>query len=186
MTPIVIDPPQDEPITLEEAKAHLRVVFDDEDADIARMITAARQACEERTQRALMPQTVGIALPSFAARIELPRMPYIDGLQVKYTDQDGAEQTLSSGFVLNDYVEPPSIHLAYGASWPAVQSGPTAVRIQYRAGYEGGVPEALKQWMLLAIGTMYEHRESLVAGVSVAELPDGFMSLLLQPYIVYL
>ena len=38
------------------------------------------------------------------------------------------------------------------------------------------------KWMLLCVGTWYNLRESVVAGVSVAELPRGAWDALLDPY----
>jgi peptide/nickel transport system permease protein len=50
--------PASEPITLTEAKAHLRVDFDDDDTLITAMIAAARGYVEEHCNRALLTQTV--------------------------------------------------------------------------------------------------------------------------------
>ena len=50
----LVSAPAGEPITLLEAKQHLRVDVDDDDALIGSLITAARQAAETRTGRQLM------------------------------------------------------------------------------------------------------------------------------------
>lgn len=60
-------PPVQEPVTLAEAKTHLRVTYTDDDALIAELITAARQWFEEQTYRALVTQTWDLKLD------ELPR-----------------------------------------------------------------------------------------------------------------
>ncbi len=45
----------------------------------------------------------------------------------------------------------------------------------------GELPEGLRAWLLLAVGTLYTHRETLARGQQV-ELPGGFWDHLLDPY----
>lgn len=177
-----------EPITLAEAKAHLRVVAPDDDEYITGLIVAARQMVEGRTQRALVPTTKTVALPAFCDGVELPGVPFGAVNSVTYTDAAGAEQTLApSVYEVYPYAEPARLHLAVGETWPATQPRRAAVVITYEAGYvtPSEVPAPLRQWMLLAIGALYEHREQLAAGVQVFALPADFLGLLWQPYMVY-
>lgn len=193
MTPIVVTPPSEEPITLDEAKAHLRQTYSDDDAYITALITAARQLVEGYTNRALMPQRIRIGMDGFCAVTKLPRLPFKDNLsappvEVKYIDENGAQQTLpESTYYINQYVEPVQVSLASGQSWPTITRVPAGVTMEYDVGYADAdaVPGPLKQWMLLAIGAMYDHRDELTAGVEVYCLPKEFMSLLWQPYMVY-
>ena len=46
------------------------------------------------------------------------------------------------------------------------------------------MPAAIKQCMLLAIGTMYENRATVAAG-QLSALPDRFWSALLDPFRLY-
>jgi uncharacterized phiE125 gp8 family phage protein len=171
-----------EPITLAQAKAHLRVDGSDEDVMIAGFIVAARQACEQRTQRAMIESTYVTTLPGFESRMQL-QGPLLAVSAVKYLDAAGSEQTLSpSAYVVDQYALPPAVLRASDATWPTVAAGrPDAVRITYTAGYAtaAAVPAPLVQWMLLQIGNMHQHRESTVGG-TVAELP--YADALLQPY----
>lgn len=61
----LVSAPAGEPITLLEAKQHLRVDVDDDDALIGSLITAARQAAETRTGRQLMTARWKLVLDGF-------------------------------------------------------------------------------------------------------------------------
>lgn len=181
----VITAPTEEPVTPGEAKLHLRVDGTDDDALITALIVAAREAAEHITGRALMPQTLELALDAFyefnrdhpgrhAYRVILPRPPVASITSVKYVDTTGTLQTLDpSAYVLDDYSEPARLVPAYGTCWPATRCQENAVLIQYEAGYAdaASVPQQIKSWMLLRIGMLYENREGIVAGVPLAEMP---------------
>lgn len=183
----VITPAADEPLTLEEVKANLRIVFADEDMDIERMIRAARQMAEERLNRALMPQTLAFGADAFCATMKVPRPPLIEIDSLKYTDSDGTEQTMpDTGYLVDGFADPPTISAAPGTTWPSTRAQSGAVVVQYQAGYAdaASVPEPIRQWMLLAIGAFYEHRSMVNEGQTYV-LPDDFYKWLLQPYVVY-
>lgn len=178
-----------EPITLAQAKDHLRVVGADEDAYITGLIVAAREAAEGRTQRALVPRNEVLALECWPAAIRLPWPPLQAVTGIEYDDQDDTEQTVpDSGYRVNSYVEPARITRKGTEGWPTVLAGDAVIRVRYRTGYASpsSVPASLRQWMLLAIGTMYENRESAAPCAQIYELPEDFMSLLLQPHVVYM
>jgi uncharacterized phiE125 gp8 family phage protein len=188
MAVVVTIPPTAEPLTLAEVKMHLRLEYGEDDADVLRMIRVARQMAEGRTGRALMPQTLTFAADEFCGTIKVPRPPLRNLDSIKYVDANGATQTLDpAAYRLDGFQDPPRISAAYGAPWPATRDQTSAVQVQYQAGYAdaASVPEPIRQWMLLAIGAMYENRESLSAGVQVYALPEQFMYDLLQPYMVY-
>lgn len=182
--PDVIGTPE-EPITLQQAKNHLRVIGESEDAQIGDMITAARQMLEGRLNRTLVHTGVLEVLDGFYSGMPLSSVPYLDGLQIEYVDTEGETQTYNESFYLDARREPARIYPLHGESWPAVRSGHGAVILRYHAGYNGNVPAPLKQWMLLAIGTMYEHRATEVVGTITSTLSEDFMRWLWQPYMVY-
>lgn len=159
----LITAPVAEPITLAEAKAHLRVDVIDDDAYITALIVAARQAAEHATGRALMPQTWELALDAFDDVILLPRPPLASVTSVTYIDADGVTQTLAS-YLLDDHSQPARLLPAYGADWPTTREQANAVLIRYSAGYAdaASVPQPIKSWMLLHIGMLYENREAVV------------------------
>jgi len=191
MTLKLISGPSAEPISLADAKAHLRVDADGEDALIGLLIGSARQAAEHQLGRALIAQTWELVLDAFpAAEIEIPAAGVSAITSVKYLDSTGAEQTLdSAAYVLDAESTPAYLLPAAGYSWPSTADAVNTVRVRFTAGFgatAADVPAAIRHWMLLHIGSGYANRESVAAGVSVAELPGRYHASLLDPYRVYL
>lgn len=179
----LITAPTVEPITLAEAKAHLRITGNDDDTAIGVLITTARQTAEQITGRALMPQTWEKTLDAFPDNeIELPWPPLVSITSVKYIDIAGSQQTLASTeYTADNDSEPGWLLLAYGKDWPATQEVANAVRVRYLAGYAdaASVPAAIKNWMLLKIGELYANREASAERPAVAH---GFADHLLDRY----
>lgn len=176
-----------EPVTLDEAKAHLRVIGSDEDDLISALIVAAREMAEGRLNRTITQRTRTEVFTSWRDDLVLPKPPIVSVDSVAYTDDVGEVQTLDQDqYFAAVYLEPAVVELVPGFQGPALHFRHHPIAVTYTAGYpEGDVPRAICQWMLLAIGTLYQNRESMVTGVTVAELPENFMALLLQPYRVY-
>ncbi len=182
MTTTRITQPANEPITLAEAKAHLRLTHDDEDLLISAMISAARTACEDRLQRTLITSRWLLTLPGFSSVIYLAMGDVQSVTSVSYTDPDGATQTLSpSAYQLGRSNGRAVLVPAPGQSWPATQAGLVeAVSVEYAAGYgdaAASVPAPLKAWILLALGDLFENRQATSIGNTVNPLPfaDGLL-----------
>ena len=188
MALIRIVAPASEPVDLATAKLHCRVDGSDEDALITALIVAAREKAEHETGRALVTQTWELVKDDFLSACTLRKAPIQSVTSVKYLDANtGAEQTLDPAeYLLDKDNEPGKVVPAYGKTFPATYGVPNAVRIRYVAGYgnAAAVPQAIKQWMLLAVGTMYAQRETAIAG-QIASIPDRFWSGLLDPYRLY-
>lgn len=183
----LITAPASEPITLAEAKAHLRVTHSAEDTLIESLIKEARDFCEAETGRALMAQTWEKTYDNFPAALELAKLPVSSVTTLKYTDENGAEQTLSSAsYVLDNASDDRSAWVvpAEGYSWPATYTGINGVRVRFIAGYADtdSVPAALKQWIKLQIGSWYNNREAVTPG-QMSRLP--YIDSLLNAYRVW-
>lgn len=182
----VITGPSSEPVSLDEAKLHLRVDGTTEDALISSLIVAAREEVEHLTGRALMTQTLEAAFDCFTDKMRLPKPPLVSITSVKYIDDSGVEQTLdAANYYVDDHREPVRFVRAFGVCWPSTRRQESAVKILYQAGYAsaGAVPAGIKAWMLLRIGSLYANRESEAVGVTVAALP--YVDRLLDVYRVY-
>ena len=176
-------------VTLVEAKAHLRVDTSDDDTLITAMITAATEAAEQATGRAIMPQTWELTLDAFPAALELTRVPVDSITSVAYVDLDGTDQTLSALLYSLDNADdfgPAYVVPAYDTEWPDTRDQINAVKVRYVAGYANAaaVPESIKSWIKLQVGAMYESREIETIGMG-KPIALGFADRLLDRYKVW-
>jgi uncharacterized phiE125 gp8 family phage protein len=180
--------PTVEPVTLEDAKTHLRVDNTDEDDLIEGLIQTAREYCETFTGRAFITQTwywKADRFPYFQ-KIYLPRPPLVSITAVSYVDQNGTTQTWAptTGYQLSQPAGPKagyaSILPAYGTSWPTTRYQLEAVTVEYVCGYgqPPAVPASIPAAMKLLIGHLYENREAVVLGVNPLDLPLAIPALL--------
>jgi uncharacterized phiE125 gp8 family phage protein len=189
---LIEGPDNDAVLTLEQAKAHLRVDFDDDDELIESYIAAAIQNVDGRDGwlgRALAAQTWELRLPEFCGRqIMVPLPPLISIESVKYYDTADVLQTLSA----DDYevvgiggFGKARIVLKSGKAWPGIAKRAENVVVRFTAGYispdsppVGSVPAPILTAIKRQVGTMYELRETLVVNASVAKLPGATEALL--------
>lgn len=180
----LISGPAAEPITAADIVGRIGVnVGDIASADLNAMIASARRWVEDYTSRALIDQTLELALDAFdSAPIELPRSPVSAITSVKYTDTAGAEQTVNAaGYVLDDYDSVHRLLLAYGYAWPSPRVQPNAVRIRYVAGYGAdgtAVPPPIVQAIVLIVGQAYRAQPSHESGLYPAMIPNAAKELL--------
>lgn len=171
--------------SIEDARAQTRASeCGDEDALLSALISAATQTASDRLQRALVPARYRLTLDAFEPVILLSMPPILSVESVIYIDPDGRPQTLSPSDYLVDAVsEPGRLLPAPGQSWPATQDRVNAVEVTYSAGYSGGnVPFPIKQWILLAVGDMYENRSRSAEKPIV---PQNFADGLLDSYRIF-
>ena len=197
-------PPAAEPVTLAEAKLHLRVDHTSDDTLISALIVAAREHVENYLGGSLVQQTRAVYLSSGPySPFRLPCGPVQSIESVKYTDSDGGEHTVSEDLY---YLTPGGeLCLETFESWPTARlRGPGAIEIVYTTGYEpvvtvipgeeegdpdteetdydANIPQAIKQAMLLLIGEWYEQREAAAdTKYTIQTIPWGVKQLL-SPY----
>jgi uncharacterized phiE125 gp8 family phage protein len=163
-------------VSLERAKAHLRVDSTDDDELITAMIGAAVHYAEAYMGRALVDTTLDLVLDTFPAGrkpLLLRRPPLIEFLGVFVADSDG-DETEIEGIVVDDVAEPARL-IAPDSGWPTGTRA-ASIRIRYRAGYvsydaeasppatAGDVPPDIAAAILLYVGSLYQVREDQTPG----------------------
>jgi uncharacterized phiE125 gp8 family phage protein len=186
--PILITPPASTPVTLAEAKAHLRVEHSEEDTLISGLISAATSYLDGWTGilvRALVTQTWRQDFSNFCSKMRLPLYPVASVSSVNYIDVTGATISLAStefellADQLGAYISPKA-----GKAWPVTGEGAVMANVTYIAGVASpDVPQAIKQAILLMIGDWYRSRETVAIGVTTERIAlSATVSALLTPF----
>jgi uncharacterized phiE125 gp8 family phage protein len=169
--------PDVEPLTLDQARAHLKLDPDltAENQEIADWIVGARELTEEFCKQTWVESTWLLTLDGFpsgclplnrsAERIALPMGPVLDVVRVSYLDSVGDRQEITDYQTLLDSV-PPAIFPALNRTWPWTNGAAACVEIEYRAGYASGgsptdatgVPARVRQTMRAILAKWHENR----------------------------
>ncbi|WP_172122759.1 head-tail connector protein [Devosia sp. 919] len=176
MTSYLLAGPAEEPVSLAEAKAFLRVDDGAEDALITTLIGAARVHLEGVTGRALLAQTWRIVLDDWPTTrcVRLPVTPFISLLDINAVDDAGGLHPIALAQFLS---EPDRLLL------PATVSGMPRLReqqgleIDYVAGFgtePEDVPADIRQALLVLVAHWFEHRDAVIIAGSGAVVPSGF------------
>lgn len=184
-------PPTVEPVTVAEAKNHLRVDTTEDDGYISTLITAAREWCEQYLDRTLVLTQWAMRLHRFPTDsqypIELPRPPVVasgtaTAVSITYTAESGGTATLSTAQYRVQRLETPGrVTTIYGGTWPAAMEDNDAVIVRWWAGYGdsgSSVPAGIRHAMLMLVGHWYEQRSSVLTGSISKEVEFGVKTLL--------
>ena len=186
----LITPPAEEPVSLIEAKLHLRVEFDEDDTLIASLISAARQAAETLTGRQFTTARWKLVLDGFPrGAIALAKCPVQSVVAVNYQDMNLMVQTMpASTYTVDTACEPGRITPVFGQIWPVCLPQIGAVMVTFDAGYGAAaqVPDGIKSWIKLRVGSLYAHREEMAVLSRGRIDPLPFVAGLLDPYRVVL
>ena len=172
--------PSTEVVTTTEVLRHLHWSTADAGllTDLTWMIKAAREEAEQITGRSIGSQTISYKFDSFDGAIYLPRAPITSVTSVKYLDFAGDEQTVSSADYTFDNSDPPRI--VHDDIWPSSNGETDSVRVVFVAGYSDSTcPAAIRQWILLKVGSLFVNRESSAERPAV---PLQFVDHLLDRY----
>lgn len=162
----LVTPPASVLVSLAEAKMHLRVEHDAEDAYLPTLVASAESLIGGRdgwTGRALISQTWRLTLPGFPVGgvLRLPLPPLISVTHVKYYDANDTQQTFSAdNYTVQTTDTPGRIVLDAAVGWPSTYSRIDAVEVQFVCGYAdaASVPAPIKHAALIILASLYRNR----------------------------
>jgi uncharacterized phiE125 gp8 family phage protein len=182
MSSFLLTAPAAEPLSLDEAKAHLRVESSDEDDLIAALVTGARLHVEAQTRRALISQSWRVTADAWPpdGRLTVTPAPLQSLTAVRVYDEEGTARDVDLQTFVLDLANSALVF----APWALPAPGRCAlgIEIDVVAGYSAtanDVPEPLRQAIRLLIAHWYENRGLAAAGQSL--LPET-VAALLAPY----
>jgi uncharacterized phiE125 gp8 family phage protein len=122
-------------------------------------------------------------LPGHA--ILIPKAPVQSIVSIDYLDMGSVQRTMpSANYVADLACEPARITPVFGQIWPITLPQIGAVSVTFDAGWgnAASVPEGIKRWILLRVGSLYQNREEVAAMArgTIQSLP--FIDGLLDPY----
>jgi len=182
------------PLSLADAKQHLRIEASNHDDDALVQtyidaVVASFDAADGKINFPLLSQSWALDLDwSFAAGFDdpdvdesilLPLPPVTAVTAVKYRDSDGTLTTLSSSAY--DVLLPEGrIAPVYGTSWPATRYQRRAVTIEYTCGHSvpDAVPMNVRAAILLWVGHLYANREAVNVGNIAQTMPMSVSDLI--------
>ncbi len=171
----------DEILSLEDAKRFIRVVDADDDADIQSFIDSAITEAQDITNRQFASATYEMYLSNFPREnFKFPKNPVQEIVSIEYMDINGVYQTIDSTsyYLFHEYEVCKIVFYTFPVI--TMKNHKQAVRITFKSGYASNFPADLRQWLKVRVSTLYEYREELTAGVSIAK--NNHVDSILQRY----
>lgn len=168
--------PAEEPVSLAEARAFLKVDDTAEDALLTTLVGAARLHVEGITGRALMAQSWRVVLDAWPAdrQAKLPVTPLMAVTEITAYDASGAGHDIPLSQFLR---EPDRLLLPQTVSGMPVLRERQGIEMDYVAGFgtePGDVPADIRQAILMLVAYWFEHRDAVIVAGSGAVVPSGF------------
>ena len=186
MTAALITGPALEPVSLADAKAHLRIDGEADDAFLTAAIASARLHVEALTRRLLIEQTWRVYLDSWPRKriVTIPVAPLIAVETVTVYGGDGEPATVDADDYEVDAVSVPGrLILAAGTPGAAGRSA-NGIEIDVTCGYGASsidVPAPLRQAVMMLVAHWYEHRGAVGHDLA-GEIPPLGFDALIAPY----
>ncbi|KKC39940.1 hypothetical protein WH87_06760 [Devosia epidermidihirudinis] len=176
MTSYLLAGPAEEPVSLAEAKAFLKVDDTAEDGLIATLIGAARLHIEGVTGRALLAESWRVVLDGWPDNrvIKLPVTPFISVTQISAFDEAGAVHEVPLAQFMS---EPDRLVLPASIAGTPLLRAQMGIEIDYVAGFgtePSDVPADIRQALLVLVAYWHEHRDAVIVAGSGAVVPSGF------------
>ena len=177
--------PSTTPVSLAEAKTHLRVTGSDDDTYITTLIDVATQTAEEFLNLKLMSQTWVLYLDEFPDYFDLLigtlKTASIGGIKY-YNDSNVLTTLADSNYFIDEFHRPARVYFADDFTITDTFDRPNAVAVEFTLGFStaSNVPAPIRQAILLMIGTYYEIRQNVVTGTIATHIPQTSEFLLRQ------
>ena len=181
MTYLLVGEPAVEPVSLAEAKAHLRIDHAADDGLIEGLVTAARSHVERETGIAVIEQVWRLYLDDWPGDrcVRLRRHPVRRIEAATIFDADGEAHRVPDAWLRLDTVSRPARLQVSDAAPPGASMN--GIEIEFAAGLAetpAEVPDALKRAILLLVAQWYEFRGAYGAKDQPVVVPAGFERLI--------
>jgi uncharacterized phiE125 gp8 family phage protein len=186
MALVLTSAPSLEPVSLGDAKMHLRVDGNAEDALITSLIMTSRLHIEAALGLALINQSWTLIRDQWpnGSTVKLPIRPVQSISQARVLSATGTPTNLvAADYVLEGQGVPPRF-VRTGLAWPQPGRVAAGIEISFVAGFGAAatdVPLPIRQALLLLVAHWYEHRDPIEIGASDAAVPKA-VSDLLSPF----
>lgn len=186
MSLVMTSPPAVEPVTVADAKAHMRIDTDAEDVLIGSLILTSRLHIETALSLALTTQSWKLTLDRWpkCREIDLPIAPLRSVAGVRVKDASGNPTTVSEQSYLVDLASRPPRLVWNNSAPPLPGLAAKGIEIDLTAGFgddASSVPAPLKHAILMLTAHWYEHRDPQEIGQDGARIPDA-VSDLINPF----
>lgn len=166
---IVTEQPDNEPVTLDEAKTHLEYTGDAKNSYIETLITTCRRLCEAYSGLSLVTQVRRVKIDYFPCKeIILPYGPVQSIESFTYLKSDGTTATLveETDFRMDTHSRVARVFPISGGqitSWPGdVANSLGAIQIDYQTGFDNVsgemTPSEVKTAILMYVAYLFENR----------------------------
>lgn len=164
------------PISVSEAKSHMKVDTTHDDTLIGYMVLAATDQVQNMLGLQLCAATFDWYLDAWndphygGDTLRPPRSPLISVAAINYTDSAGSAQTAATTvYAVDTASRPGRISLKYGQSWPTIYDQADSIKIQFVAGFATStasasvateVPDNIRAALFMLTDDMYQTRSA--------------------------
>lgn len=183
MALVMTSGPAAEPVTVAEAKAHLRIDHAAEDVLIGSLILTSRLHIEAALGIALISQAWRLLLDRWprGSIVRVPLAPLIAVAEIRVRAADGIATAVPAPEYAVDAASaaPRIIRVASQRPDPGIAAH--GIEIDFTAGFgttAAAVPAPIRQALLLLVAHWYEHRDPIEIGSEATVIPNGVSELL--------
>jgi uncharacterized phiE125 gp8 family phage protein len=179
MSLVLTASPSVEPVSLAEAKAHLRVTHVDDDLFISTLIVSARRRVEVKTGLRLISQGWSQFMDAWPCggmvALDVNPVSAVSDVVI-YGDLDTSSTVDPAHYFLDATSNPPRVVFRQGRNPSPPGRRAKGIEVRFTAGFglAAAVPEDLKQAVLLLVGDAYAHR----GDESVRVMPPAVLDLI--------